>query len=392
MWIKDSRRFSELVKELKGLGSFALDTEFIREKTFRPRLCLLQVATRSKAVLVDPVLVGDLVPFVEILRDPEVEKVVHSGEQDMEIFYSLGRMPPRNIVDVQVAAALVGLGDSVSYGRLVEELAGVKLRKVETYSDWSKRPLSREQVEYALDDVKYLYPVLDALRGKLRELGRLEWLADELQFYERSSSYERSADEAYKKVRSASRLESKELAVLKELAAWREEEAEKLDRPRNRVIQDETLVDIARRVPKTVASLAAIRGVHPQLVKRSGKEILHRTARALQADPSTYPAAIDRPFEAPELSLVVDLLEVTLKVKAAEKAIAPGYLGSRRDLLDLARRELLGEKPADGAPSPLLSGWRKDVAGDALIHLLHGDCHVAVDRRLPGVRVIDRKD
>jgi ribonuclease D len=158
------------------------------------------------------------------------------------------------------------------------------------------------------------------------------------------------------------------------------------------VIQDDTLVDIARRAPKTVGSLAAIRGIHPQLVKRSAKEILHRVALALQADASTYPAPLDRPFESPELSLVVDLLEVTLKVKAAEASIAPGYLGSRRDLLDLARRELLGEKKEDGTQSPLLSGWRKAAAGDALVRLLRGECHMAVDRKVPRVRVIDRKE
>ena len=172
MLIEDAKKLRELAGQLMELGSFAIDTEFIREKTYRPRLCLVQIAANEKAFVVDPLLVEDLTPLFELIFDPRVEKIVHAGEQDMEIFFALARKLPRNVVDTQVAAALTGYGESASYARLVEQILGVKLKKIETFTDWSKRPLSAEQVEYALDDVRYLHPLIVALKESICRLGR----------------------------------------------------------------------------------------------------------------------------------------------------------------------------------------------------------------------------
>ena len=207
MQIRTPAELEALSEDLRSLGSFALDTEFIREKTYRPQLCLVQIAAAGKAYVIDPFLTPDLRPLLDLVFDPGVEKIVHAGEQDMEIFFTLGRKIPRRVFDTQVAAALAGRGESISYARLIEELAGVKLSKVETFTDWSKRPLRPEQIEYALDDVRYLHAAKEALEKDLTEQGRLDWLADELSFYEERTLYEKDATKLYLKIRSAAKLE-----------------------------------------------------------------------------------------------------------------------------------------------------------------------------------------
>jgi ribonuclease D len=389
MLIRGPEKLASLVQELRDLGSFALDTEFIRERTYRPRLCLIQVATLEKAVLVDPFSLPDMTPFLELIFDPSIEKVVHSGDQDMEIFYALGGQPPRNVFDTQVAAALAGHGESISYARLVEETLGIRLSKHETYTDWARRPLSHRQLEYALADVKYLHPARKLLLEDLERRGRMDWLREELAYYEEASHYDRDPALVYRKVKSASRLGPGELAVLREVAAWREEEAARVDWPRGRVLTDELLVELARRAPTDVESIAAVRGIHPQLVRRAGEEIVRRVARALSLPPSEHPPPLERRSDDAVLALVVDLLEIVLRARAEEVQVAPGYLGSRKDLLDLARRELRGEGRAE-RPLPILTGWRKGLVGDALLDLLHGRSTVAVARGGAKVEVARR--
>ena len=387
--IRTPKALEDLVAELRELGTFALDTEFIRERTYRPRLCLLQVATREKQVLVDPLAFEDLGSFIELIFDPGIEKIVHSGEQDMEIFYSLGRRLPRNVYDTQIAAALAGLGESISYARLVEELLGKRISKVETYTDWARRPLTPQQLTYALADVEHLHALRDRLHAELEKRGRLEWLREELEVHEDRSRYEKDPGSLYRKVRAAAKLEGRELAVLRELAAWREEEAERMDRPRGRILLDESLVELARRAPTSRESIAAVRGIHPQLIRRSGDEILRRVARALELSPSEYPLPVERRSSDAEHALVVDLLDVVLRSRAAEVEVAPGYLGSRKELAELAR---MGLDPDSGAaePLPILSGWRKKLVGEALLDLLRGRSHVAVDPEKARVEVIRR--
>jgi len=390
MLITTASALETLARELKSLGRFALDTEFIREKTYRPQLCLVQIAAGEKAVLVDPFLTPDLTPILDLIFDPEVVKVVHAGEQDMEIFYSMGRKAPRSVFDTQVAAAMAGRGESISYARLVEDLTGVRLSKIETFTDWSKRPLRPEQLVYALDDVRYLHRVVALLEAELQGLGRGDWLRDELAFYEDIGTYEKDPDRLYLKVRSASKLDSRELAVLRNLAAWREEEAQKMDRPRGRIILDEVLVELARRAPASLEQIGAVRGIHPQLIRRSGQEILRRVAAAKKLKPEEYPPPIERRASDAELSLVVDLLEVVLRARAAEAKIAPAYLASRKDLSDLAVSVLQGGKDSAREALPLLSGWRRRLAGEALLELLNGDSHVAINARKAKVEVVGR--
>jgi ribonuclease D len=262
----------------------------------------------------------------------------------------------------------------------VEDLCGVRLGKGETFTDWSRRPLTREQTEYALNDVRYLLQVMQALRAELEQLGRLKWLEEELRFYESAATYVKSHETRYRKVRGAARLDRRELAVLRELTLWREQEAEKRDWPRARVLQDDLLVEIARRKPRKVESIEAIRGVHSRLLQRCGRAIIKRVQKALDLPESAWPPLRTRSADEGELAAVVDLLEVVLRVRAGESKIAPAYLGGRRDLLELARRELR-PRAGDGTLEPvaLLQGWRRRLVGEKLLGLLRGGAQVRVD-------------
>jgi len=390
--IRTAEGLLDLVRHLRASGSFALDTEFIREKTYRPQLCLVQLATPERAALIDPYLLPDLGPLLELILDPAVEKVLHAGEQDMEIFFAMGRGVPARVWDTQVAAALAGRGESISYARLVDELCGVRLSKVETFTDWSRRPLSNEQLEYALDDVKYLLEAKGKLLAELESLGRRDWLEAELRFYEDRELYEKDPAKLYLRVRSAAKLDRQELAVLRELAAWREEEAQRQDWPRGRILLDEALVELARRAPRQVEDIGRVRGIHPQLVRRAGAELVRRVERARALPAAAWPPAIERRAADDELSLVVDALELVLRSRAAASRIAPAYLASRRDLEELARSSLGGGDPgaARERPLPILTGWRRELAGAALLELLAGKSSIAIDRARTRVEVVER--
>jgi ribonuclease D len=388
MLLRDPDALRDLAAELLALGSFALDTEFVREKYYRPQLCLIQVATREKSVLIDPIALPDLAPLVAVLADPSVEKIAHSGEQDMEGFFAAYDVVPRTVFDTQVAAALAGIGQQISYARLVETLTGVRIDKAETFTDWARRPLSARQLEYALDDVRHLYSLYDALRARLVALGRLEWLADELRSYEDRATYEKDPRDLYRKVKGASRLEPPQLAALRELAAWREKEAQSANRPRGRILRDELLVEIARRAPDDIESIAAVRGIHPGIVRRHGAAILRAVREARRLEPSAYPPPIVHAAEDEELARVVDLLEVVLRERAAEASIAPSYLGTRKDLEQLARSRLRAGEPAGEKPPAILDGWRGRLVGNALCALLEGRSHLAVDPDAGRVKVV----
>jgi ribonuclease D len=388
MLVRDRRTLLELVPRLRAAGAFALDTEFLRERTYRPQLCLVQVAVPDLAVAIDPLAVGNLAELVELLLDPGIVKILHAGQQDMEIFFAGRGAVPRNVFDTQIAAALLGYGESIGYSRLVEAVLGTRLSKGETITDWTQRPLTPRQIEYALDDVRHLLALRQRLAAELEELGRMEWLAEELTVYEEAGFYRRDSSRAFERIRGAARLSARELAVLKELAVWREEEAEVRDRPRSRILADELLIELARREPSRVEDIQAVRRIHPELVRRSGKEIVRRVARALASPPETYPRPLERSKDA-ALAPLVDLLEAFLKARAAELRIAPGYIASRSDLFELARSRLQGASApeAEALDLPLLKGWRNELVGMDLLAFLEGRSRLAVEPRSGRVEI-----
>ena len=385
MLIEDQSTFDRLVSTLQNQKEFCLDTEFISERSFRPRLCLLQIAYADTIVAVDPFTVKDLGAFLDLLLDPAIEKILHAGQQDMRIFYDLMGRPPENIFDTQIAAALLGHGDSIGYARLVEACVKVRLRRDEAFTDWSRRPLTPHQVEYALDDVRYLQRMRQKLGQELKERGRASWLQEELSVYSDINYFRRDPETLYGRFRTAGNLSAMELSVLQELALWREKEAESRDRPRTSIVSDEVLVDLARRRPRSLGALENLRGLRPRLVKRSGEDILQRIRKGENQPPETFPVVPKSPPKNPETTLLVDLLEVLLKVRAAELKISPRQIATRSQLYQLIQSF---DKARDSIDLRVLKGWRGELVGRELINLLRGVSTIGVD---PGTgRVVVR--
>ena len=380
MFVRSADEFSKLMDHLRQTGSFAIDTEFVREETYRPQLCLVQLGTHDDVWLVDPFEISDMTPLVELLADASVEKIVHAGQQDFEIFFAGTEEVPRKIFDTQVAAALLGRGTQISYGRLVEAALGVTIKKGEQYTDWSRRPLRKAQVEYAKGDVLHLPRLRDCLFADLSERGRGAWLEDELRFYQDPTTYVRPPRELYRRVKGAARLQPRELGILRELAEWRETEATQRDRPRNRIVRDDCLLELARRAPKNHDAISQVRGIHPRLLKRSAKDILRCVEQGKSLPASELPASLEKDPLDERVELAVNLLDTVLQALSAETEVAATYIGTKRDLTELAKRCLCGDREVqEGDDLRLLQGWRYELAGRNLVAVLGGNAVVRID-------------
>jgi ribonuclease D len=359
----------------------AVDTEFMRERTYYARLCLVQVGIDGRVGLVDPFEVDDLGPLFGLLTDGSVTKVLHAGEQDLEIFFRLMGRPVRPVFDTQVAAALASFPLQVGYGTLVRDLVGIELDKMDSYTDWTARPLSHSQVEYAAADVLHLLEVDRTLRERLARDGRLEWLEEDFAVMADAATYEVVPEEMYRRVKRRSRLKPREMGVLLHVAAWREWEAMRRDVPRGRVANDEALVQIASRKPQAVAKLRQIRGLHDRIVRESGESVLAAVRSGLEMPDDELPRMPRRPRSRVDVDALVDLMSAVVRARSREYGIAMPVLASRKEMEELAR----GERE----DSSLLAGWKRSHVGEDLIALLEGRTTLSVD----GERVrIDRRE
>lgn len=387
LYIADPGSFQDLCRQLREEPRFALDTEFVGEDSFTPRLELIQVAAGDLCAAVDYPAVGSLDGFAELLHDPRIEKVVHAGRQDLELFQAHTGRIPANVFDTQVAAAMVGYGTQVSYAQLVQRVLGTKLDKSHTLSNWSQRPLTEEQIAYALEDVRYLLPVRDHLQQRLQSLGRLDWVREEFTRLE-SKAIDRTQDARfrYQRIRGWDGLRPRSAAVLRELATWRDDEARRRNVPRGRVIRDEVLLELARRTPGAVAALRATRGLHQSEVERNGETLLALMKKALSLPQSEWPEVPKGSRLEPESAGLVDLLQSVLKSRALEEEIAPSLLASAADLQALVEAKQDREK----LDLPLLRGWRRQLAGEAVLQVLEGKLTVSVEPRSGKVRLDSR--
>lgn len=380
--ISTERELVELCARLRGRTTFGIDMEFQRERTFYARLQLVQLAADDELFLVDPLALPNLAPLWELVCDPAIETVVHAGGQDMEIVYQLAGRVPRNIFDTQIGAALIGIGDQPGYATLIDRFFDVRLSKTETQTDWGRRPLSDAQVAYALDDVRYLAELRRRVGQRLETLGRTSWAVEEMRHYEDAETYVKDPRRLFMRVSRFRSLQRKGLAILRELAAWRESEAIRRDEPRGRIIADEVLVEIARRAPTKTADLSALRGLNPGEVRRSGDGLLAAVRAALALPEAEWPLLAPPRAEDPEVALASDLLEVFLRSRAREAEIAPSYLGTQADLAALVDHVRGGARvdalPDDERPA-LLSGWRRQLVGDDLVALAEGRVSLHVD-------------
>lgn len=349
-----------------------VDTEFLRETTYYPKLCLIQLASPDEAVMVDPLAPElDLAPFFGLMVDQAVVKVFHAARQDLEIVWMLGRVLPTPLFDTQVAAMVCGYGDSVGYEQLANDLAKARIDKSSRFTDWSRRPLNEAQLVYAEADVTHLRDIYLALKADLESTGRQGWVAEEMAVLNSPGTYEVKPENAWLRLKGRIR-KPKELASLIELAAWREREAQHRDVPRQRVLKDDALMDIVQRAPRSVEALGELRSVPNGFERsRSGAEVLAAVERGFALDPKDLPR-LERERGRSGNGAVLDLLKVLLKAIADAERVAPKIIASSDDLEAIAFD--------DEAAVPALQGWRREVFGEKALALKNGTLSLRIAR------------
>ncbi|MGH7232834.1 MAG: ribonuclease D [Nitrospiraceae bacterium] len=386
-YITEPGALEALCRRLRQTTRIALDTEFVGEETFIPRLELIQIASHDEAAAVDfPALSGhaSLDALWAVICDPAIEKIVHAGRQDLELTAMHAGRIPTPFFDTQIAAAMVGYGAQIAYAGLVQRVTGKRLAKSHTFTNWSQRPLTKEQITYALEDVQFLLPIHDRLRARLKTLGREEWLREEFTRLQGSlGERSREPQDRYQRIRGWDNLQPRAAAVLRELASWREGEAKRRNVPRGRVLRDEVLLQVARQAPTKPDELRAIRGVHPSEVDRSGDALLRIIQHALALPASEWPEIPRERKPEPEATGKMELLQAVLKARALDKDISPTLLATAADLQALVDAK---EDP-ERLNLPILQGWRRTLAGDMLLQLLSGKVAVAVDPQSGKVRL-----
>jgi ribonuclease D len=371
--ISESEPLQSLCERLSRGDFVAVDTEFMRENSYWPDLCLLQIGNGEEAAAIDPKAEGiDLTPLLDLLVDnEEVLKVFHAGGQDIEIIYNLTGRTPHPLFDTQIAAMALGLGEQVGYSNLVESLVGKSLDKGARFTDWGRRPLDKRQIDYAIGDVTHLATLFPRMLDRLRKTGRGEWLDQEMERLADPAHYENAPDEAWKRVRISSR-KPDVLGRLKAIAAWRELEARGKNLPRGRIMKDETLADVAAHPPADQEALARVRGLSPAWKGNDiGARLLAALAKAEPLPADELPAREDRgPGLGKEGALVADLLKLLLKIRSREINVASRLIARTEEL------ELLATGRREGLA--ILEGWRFEQFGRDALDLVEGRLAFAV--------------
>ncbi len=360
----------ELCTQLSESEWLAIDTEFIREKTYYPRLCLIQVCNGEVAACVDPLKLSDLQPLLDVLYDGRILKVLHAARQDLEIFLHDFHRLPMPVFDTQPAAALLGHGDQIGYANLVKLLLDVELPKDQSRTDWARRPLDSEQLRYALDDVIYLGELYLHMRGHLFDRERLQWLAADFATLADPQTYYPNPHSMWQRIKGRQLLRGRQLAVLQQLAAWREIQARERDLPRKWVLKDDVLIELSRRMPRDPAGLAKIRGLEPGQIRREGQTLIKLISEAADLPRERWPKDAERPAPlTPQQEAMVDLLSAGLQLIADQHQLSPLAIAPRKELERFVRGE---------ADCVLLEGWRQSLAGRALGALMRGETQLAV--------------
>src|SRR5215469_11060089 len=369
--ITTTKKLADACARLAKHPFVTVDTEFQRETTYYPKLCVAQMASSEEALVVDALAEGiDLAPFFALMADERVLKVFHAARQDIEIVWHEASLIPHPVFDTQVAAMVLGYGESISYDQLVHRITGDALDKSHRFTDWTRRPLSAQQIAYAISDVTHLRDVYLALSTDLERRGRAEWVSEEMEVLTSPDTYRLDPENAWERLKTRVR-KPKDLAVLIELAAWREREAQARDVPRGRVLKDDALADIAVHAPTTAEKLGSLRSL-PRGFERSkwGEAILAATARGLARDPKSLPR-IERAKGTPNGAATVELLKVLLRMTSERHAVAAKVIATVDDLERIAA--------SDEAPVAALKGWRRELFGENALALKHGQLALAIE-------------
>ena len=358
--------------KIKGQPFVAVDTEFMRETTYWPMLCLIQAATPDAEAVIDPLAEGlDLEPFLQVLRDPSIEKVFHAARQDVEIFHNLKAMP-RPLFDTQVAGMAAGFGEQIAYDALVRQMLKIELDKSSRFTDWARRPLTDAQLTYALADVTHLARLFPMLKQRLEKEGRLAWVTDEMQNLCDPGLYDVEPENAWKRLRPRKHT-AKYLAVYKAVAAWRERTAQQRDQPRGRILKDDAIDELATQAPTDAGQIDRLRSVPKGFSgSRFGPDLLDAIREALK-DPEAYAPVLEKPRSSPSpaAGAVVELLKVLLKARAEDAGVASKLIATVSDLEMIAND--------DEAGTPALTGWRREAFGEDALRLKRGELALVLD-------------
>lgn len=364
---------TELIKFCQHIASapwLTVDTEFLREKTYYPLLCLIQVATDDHIACIDPLALADLTPLLNLIYDPDITIVFHAARQDLELLYLIRGELPRNVFDTQLAATVLGYGEQIGYGNLVKQCIDVDLDKAHSRTDWTKRPLDPAQIEYAADDVRYLRDVYKVLLKQLGEKNRLHWLDDDFATLTDVNTYQPNPDNIWRKVKGFGRLKGIQLAILQKLSAWRERYAIKSNRPRRWILKDDVLLDLAKLAPESADKFSLIRGLEANTINRHGDALLTEIKQAKSTPQDQWPVLKRVQPLSQQQNAIVDALMALLRKSCDEQSISPVAVAARKDIEQLVNGE---------TDLALLQGWRNEIVGQHLHDFLNGKLSITAD-------------
>ncbi len=369
MYITTSDQLNDFCREIQSADVLAVDTEFVRERTYFHRVGLIQVGSKEHFAAIDPILLKDLTPLLELLKDPKKIKVFHAARQDLEILVRLcGQVIPP-VFDTQVAASLVGWGFQISFAKLIQKALGKHMHKSETYTDWCRRPLSQNQIEYAIDDVRYLMPAYEKLIERLTRLKRSEWVAGEVKNWEDPETFALpDPQKRFLKIKNLRSLKSRNLAVLRELAAWRENMAVTRDCLAKSIVRDETLLEIARKIPREIKALSSLRGFHPKEIGKSGADIIQAVERGMKVPEEDLPSLPESDGYSTTRG-VEELLAAFVQIRSEELKIEPNVLADRKQIHCFVTHF---EQNLDMNEHFLFQSWRRECIGEPMLSLLSG--------------------
>lgn len=366
-FIDNKEQLINICQQFSQSEFLAVDTEFFRQTTYYSILALIQICNGKQIAIVDPLAIDDLEPLMDLLYNKEITKVFHSARQDMEIFYHLKGALPEPLFDTQITAALLGYGEQIGYAPLVKQLLNIELDKSQTRTDWLKRPLSNKQIAYAADDVKYLAKLYPLQYKRLEELERLSWLENDFNFLTDNATYAPSPDTIWRKTKGVNRLKKQKLAILKYLAGWREELAIEQNRPRRRVISDDTLIELCNNPPANAAELQEHQGFSEKFLQYNQDIILSLVEQGLKTPDKDCPKLPPIIKLSQNEEALADCMMAIVHLSANENNISPQCLCNRKEINALIK----GQRDLN-----ILSGWRNELAGKSLVNFLSGNSHL----------------
>lgn len=364
MLIDTDQQFIAFLERCKKSPYIAIDTEFLREKTYYPKLCLLQMGIENEIAIVDPFKIRNLTALADVLVDPSIVKIFHACSQDVEILYHETGVVPSPIFDTQIAAAVLGKTQQASYSSLVSQYCDVNLPKKDSFTDWSQRPLSDSQIHYAADDVKYLPQIYYEMLAQLKRKNRLSWLEETFADLSKKEKYEIDPRFRYKKLKRVNQLNARQQAAAREFAAWRELQAQRLNIPRKWVVSDEQIVEACRREARTLDELYMVRGMKESLKTSDARKVLAALIAGLDCPQSELPDVRPKSKNESNVDVILDVMNALVRMRAREHEIAPQTLAPQAELLKLARGHY--------DDSELMQGWRYTLVGKDLRTLLEG--------------------